>query len=260
MTHPQSFKQRRITAVYEVTYSPVSPLLIREAEEEKDEQDNKSRPLKEKQSGRYIIPGSSLKGVFRSYSENVFAHLFGETEQDNDNKQRKTYDELSSAQKLFGAGRYKGRLAIFDSYMEDAKIEEVTKTAIDRFRGGPVDGALYELHAVNEGTFTVRIVLTNPEKWQLYWTTFLLRQLGNGKITLGSKSAIGYGRLAQKNFQMTLTAYSKKALEEWEHVIQEGSRKNEPIFTSSVYEDIDHLGKTLEPEWQNFLPEKEAAR
>lgn len=267
MTHPQLFHKREMIAEYTVTYSLASPLLIMEPQETSD---NKIYPLKYNKKNEYFIPGSSVKGVLREYSEKIFQHLLEETEEEKteNEKSKKTrsaeekYKQLTSLQTLFGKENFKSRLSVADvTFHDHQEPAKAVKIAIDRFRGGPVAGALYELHSINEGTFSLKLTLHNPEKWQLYWTTFLLKQLGKGRITLGSKSSLNFGKLDMEQFQLQLTPYSSRIKEEWKEVLQLGEKEEAAaIFPGYLFQNMDELGRKTEQDWQSFLPAEEESQ
>lgn len=143
--------------------------------------------------GNPIVPGSSLKGLFRARIERILrlaawepaavqemvAGLFGP-------ERGKFEDEKR-------AGR--GALRFEDLTFPKAKTVDRHHVAIDRFTGGARDGALFAVRAVARGASgRVRIYadreLTPPERNLLHW---VLKDLHDGMVGIGGMSGRGYG-------------------------------------------------------------------
>ncbi|GAU79969.1 RAMP superfamily CRISPR-associated protein [Fusibacter sp. 3D3] len=141
--------------------------------------------------GKYIIPGSSLKGVFRQHCDklSIYFHcpeivneLFG-----SDN------DDIQTA----------GRVYFDDLIMKNVNDKIISnRIHIDRFTGGVMEGALVsELPIV--GTCDLKIIMhALPDKDKNNKAVGLillaLKDLADGSLTLGSGYAIGRGRFSGK--------------------------------------------------------------
>jgi CRISPR-associated RAMP protein (TIGR02581 family) len=167
------------------------------------------------------LPGSSLKGVLRSHAERIARTLvpaaacdpFGSKNQpplscgacfDKQKKKSKqevvstvAYKESCLVCKLFGSTHFAGRLATTDAYAIGQAPEPVQRDGIgiDRFTGGAARGAKFELEVVTEGTFATTLHLRNFELWQLGLLGFVLHDLADGLIRIGSGKSRGLGKV-----------------------------------------------------------------
>jgi hypothetical protein len=97
---------------------------------------------------------------------------------------------------MFGSLEFAGRFSISDAYPKSGSrpVGEVRNAVgIDRFTGGTVHGALFELKAVVGGCFETSIRLMNFETWQLAALILLLVDLRDGLLTIGSGRSRGLG-------------------------------------------------------------------
>jgi len=180
------------------------------------------------------IPGSSLKGVFRSHIEKVInsikprvacnplatsedaltkdnrglyriscgARLNKRARNDEPVPSHEAYRESCPTCRLFGSTSFAGRLAIQDAYLpEDAAetqtyIEHRDGIAIDRLTGGTGGGAKFDLDVVTEGaTFTTEIHLRNFEIWQLGMLFVIIQDMQDELIRIGSGRSRGLGKI-----------------------------------------------------------------
>ncbi len=182
-----------------------------------------------------FIPGSSLKGVFRSHIEKVVGSLKphvacypfeGNSEErpaDREQRQRdfrdscggmftqyaKRYrdylenitDRVYAAScpvcRLFGSTGFIGRIAIGDAYLVSKEIKEQRDgVGIDRLTGGASHGARFELEVVSTGVeFETDIHLRNFEIWQLGMLFIVLQDLEDELIHIGSGRSRGLGKI-----------------------------------------------------------------
>jgi CRISPR-associated RAMP protein (TIGR02581 family) len=181
-----------------------------------------------------FIPGSSLKGVIRSYAEKICRSLrdapvpvclpyldvgtktVGEKNQASCGlrltQYAKTFHKKNiptpdiyriscPACRLFGSHYFIGRLETSDGYLSDsfkesgnAVFETRDGVAIDRLTGGPVNGAKYDLEVLTKGEFHTRITVRNFERWQLGLLGLVLRDMAEGLIRIGMGKSRGLGR------------------------------------------------------------------
>ncbi len=166
-----------------------------------------------------LIPGSSLKGVFRSYLENMARQKYPKLWICNpfNNRDKSIEDEKGPClicQIMGGGGERSKRLAshvyVYDAYPEE-RVETlfITRTAIDRVRGSVRSGALFTIEAIPplvEWKFRMRIINIDfidgveappPEDELKDKKIELLRELlkafVKGEIRVGAMSSIGYG-------------------------------------------------------------------
>lgn len=185
------------------------------------------------------LPGSSLKGVFRSHIEKVIRTLkegvvcnpFVKVNQSTcpDHAEVSCGDKFEGRQKdgsricnediysescpvcrLFGSTSFIGRLAISDAYLAEGSTERTEQrdgVGIDRFTGGAASGAKFDLEVVSSGvTFETGIYLRNFEVWQLGMLMLVVQDLEDGLIRIGSGRSRGLGNIKGEisDFEMSI--------------------------------------------------------
>jgi CRISPR-associated RAMP protein (TIGR02581 family) len=180
------------------------------------------------------LPGSSLKGVIRSHAERIARTLkspsacepFWNDEIEKEVKRNQeraetiwcgerfkrrekklhqqinnetAYKDSCPACRLFGSTYYAGRFSISDGYL----IEELRQrrpqqrdgVGIDRFTGGASKRAKFDLEVLSEATFECTIRVRNFELWQLGWLAYVIQDLKDEMIHIGSGKSRGLGRV-----------------------------------------------------------------
>ena len=143
-----------------------------------------------------VIPGSSLKGIFRYQARKIINTINGNT---------KIIDDM------FGNEERTGRIFIDDIYCEpdnspdlESWIDEENET-LDRFTSGASHGALYNARSVKNSCRwePIRITLSSfPEisetmlKQELALLKLLIRDFSEGYISIGFGSRRGLGKIA----------------------------------------------------------------
>lgn len=174
------------------------------------------------------LPGTSLKGVFRSHLEKVGRTLneaaicnpFDEKSFCGDKLQtrKRQGEEISNPLayrdscpicRLFGSTFYTGRISIDDAYLVDSSRPRPTElrdgVGIDRLTGGAAHGAKFDLEAVSpQVAFTTRLYLRNFEIWQLGMLLLVVQDLTEGLIRLGSGTSRGMGSVKGQVEQVTI--------------------------------------------------------
>ena len=160
-------------------------------------------------NGQVYLPGSSLKGVFRSYSEkiartvgarccNPFDDTFCGKRAEGQSDGRLIYRERKYSCRicqLFGSTVMASRIRFEDAYPRgDIKPEVRTNVAIDRVLGSVAAGP-FDLEVVTKGTFQTEIHLRNFELWQLGLLALVLRDLCRGYVPLGFAKSRGLGEV-----------------------------------------------------------------
>lgn len=210
---------------------PAGPLLIRSGEEDPldptrpDMQCVRStHPATGEAS--VVIPGSSLKGVFRSRAEQLLrgllpdspsavCNLFDETACGKQKALREAsglarYRGHCPACQLFGSLLLGGRVFFRDAFPDPAQpvvMGERKNVAIDRITGGARGRALFGLEVVESARFEAELVLANFDTWQLCLLALILDDLNQGFIGLGSGTSRGYGRVTVSDVAITLRDY-----------------------------------------------------
>jgi CRISPR-associated RAMP protein (TIGR02581 family) len=176
-----------------------------------------------------FIPGSSLKGVFRSHIEKVICSLKShvacypftsseDTAADLELRHRDYRDSCSTmftggehskdtteqvytlscpVCRLFGSTGFIGRVAIGDAYVVTEQVKEQRDgVGIDRLTGGASHGAKFELEVVSTGVaFETDIHLRNFEVWQLGMLFVVLQDMEDELIRIGSGRSRGLGKI-----------------------------------------------------------------
>lgn len=239
-------------AVVEFTLTPVDPLLIKSGQATVGGVDMAfvRTYRRGNEEPEPFIPGSSLKGVVRSYAEMICRSLretpvpvclpYLEPGKESDREQNqascglrfdgykdrlnqktvstsKIYSLSCPACRTFGSHAFIGRLATSDAYLTDAfrqsgkaVVEVRDGVAIDRLTGGPAGGAKYDLEVLTRGEFGARIEIRNFERWQLGLLGLVLRDMAEELVRIGLGKSRGLGRIRADVTKFTVTSYARK--------------------------------------------------
>lgn len=184
-----------------------------------------------------FLPGSSLKGVIRSHAERIARTLKDDSvcgvfrgedtdlpegcswffrSLDSTENEGNAFDSASTyykdscpACRLFGSTHWKGRFHIGDAHLveEDrgTEPEERDGIGIDRVSGGVAGSAKFDLEVMPVGVrFATQFDVTNFETWQLGWLAYVLRDLMDGKMRIGTGTSRGLGRVTGHLQSITL--------------------------------------------------------
>ncbi|QNU24356.1 RAMP superfamily CRISPR-associated protein [Geobacillus zalihae] len=167
------------------------------------------------------------------------------------------YRRLDYVSQLFGHAKFRGRLTVDDAHflpLGSFDFERRTNIAIDRFRGGSKNGVLFTVEPIRLGKATTCIRLQNPEIWQIAWLCFLLRDWKEGKITVGAKSAVGFGRLEVGIQSLDLHMYDKELEREWEESgVFRNSEVEQGLYRTYRFRQLDDLAKNVEAAWREWM-------
>lgn len=160
-----------------------------------------------------FIPGSSLKGVFRSFTEKVLRTLnsekgacdpFGDNacgdrlakEEDT----AKVYHNSCLTCKIYGNTRLRGRIAFADAFPNgELKTETRYGVAISRLTNAVAHGP-FDIEIVVAGDFKGSLMLENFEVWQLGLLALTIQAINHGLVKIGFGKNRGFG---QVNFKVT---------------------------------------------------------
>ena len=149
----------------------------------------------------FLIPGTSLKGIFRHRAEYIFGKL---------GIDKKFLEELmgnSTSDK-----KIKSRFLVDETYMAQENFAEFkhTRTKIDRFTGGTLKGMLFTTKPAYQKIFSMptlklRFEIRNAKDYEAGLAIFLLRDLWLGRVAIGGEKSIGRGTVkglsAEINFK-----------------------------------------------------------
>jgi len=153
------------------------------------------------------IPGSSLKGVFRSFAERALRTAgvevceplggggCGAKLKKEEEDTARIYRQSCMACKLFGHTRLRGRLSFTDFLPADGLRTEVRYgVAISRLSNAVAQGP-FEMETVVAGSFRGTLFLENFEAWQVGLVALCLRALEEGLLRVGFGKNRGFGRM-----------------------------------------------------------------
>jgi CRISPR-associated protein Csm3 len=192
-----------------VSLTPVSPLLVKSGGTSPNPLLPDMQFVRTQIGGEdtIYIPGSSLKGTFRSTVESVLRGLNADWACDlqekscveklkNKKKGAEIYKRSCMACKMFGNTKLKGRVTIQDAYpAEEIKTETRYGVAISRLSQGVAHGP-FETEVVVSGAFGTQILLENFEIWQLGGVALVIDGLNTGIVRIGFGKNRGFGQVS----------------------------------------------------------------
>ncbi len=220
---------------------PVDPVLIKSGYATLDGPDMVPVQTVRDSKETYYFPGTSLKGVLRSHFERIARTLkegsvclpYYDPKKKQDiplpvdsvaereaaigcgfrttkggNTTAAIYSESCAACRLFGSLRFGGRFSIGDAYPTKESKHVLSRrngVGIDRYTGGTVPGVLFDLQVLEGGTFETNLRVINFELWQLAAVNFLLIDLEDEILSIGSGRSRGLGRIRGKVRSYELT-------------------------------------------------------
>jgi len=184
-----------------------------------------------------FIPGSSLKGVFRSRYEQLLKQLEKEVCDFSDKKtscsqvlidkySKKTiageqmYEESCAACRLFGNLKMGGRIQFTDAYPDSVndnpiRIGKRNGVRINRLTGAAdtEGGALYDFEVVESGMFKFQITLSNFARYQLALILAILDDVNAGFVSFGLGTTRGNGKMTLANREKIPAVYRYYGME-----------------------------------------------
>lgn len=186
----------------------------------------------------FYIPGTSLRGAWRSHLERVLRGLTGSDDarvcdplDDVDDssfagcswileKERKKLQDPSAFPayakscpvcRMFGNTTQAARLAISDGRREKTAAGRLISREHVRVErhNGQVTGGILKFFALDGAHFNVSIRLRNFETWQLLLLNILLNDIARGAIPVGSGKSKGYGQVSvlRERTRITITQF-----------------------------------------------------
>ncbi|MEA3287954.1 MAG: RAMP superfamily CRISPR-associated protein [Candidatus Marinimicrobia bacterium] len=201
-------------------------------------------------NGKNIIPGSSIRGVFRHRARKILNtcdikdrvtlenNLFGIVE-----TSKRAQDGKEEQKDI----ALKGKLRVSESIIQGGHLEKQTRIRVDQFTGGVMDGALFsELPLWSDGKtyIDLKLRINQADPVELALILQVIKDLWTGELALGGGGSIGRGKFYGE--ELTLNYQSKKV-----RILQEKSGlqiKDE----SSLIDEIDK-------QWQTILPKEGVA-
>jgi CRISPR-associated RAMP protein (TIGR02581 family) len=225
------FKRLVNECTIELRLKPQGALLIKSGMPQMSEVDMAWVKVYRNGRSEVYFPGSSLKGTIRSHAERIARTIkanaacdpFGDRKSEltfcgnslEVMKRDKREFEISTPEvykrscpicRIFGNTWILGRFATEDAYVEGElpEIQQRDGVGIDRFTGGASRGAKFELEIITGGVFKTTLHLQNFELWQLGLLGFVLQDMKDGLVRLGSGKSRGLGKVAAEIGKITL--------------------------------------------------------
>ncbi|AEN73085.1 protein of unknown function DUF324 [Rhodothermus marinus SG0.5JP17-172] len=155
---------------------------------------------------KLFIPGSSLKGTFRSFTEKVLRTANGRWACDpfsdsacgrqlrSEEDTTAVYRRSCNACKIYGNTRLRGRLSFTDALPEGEVVTETRYgVAISRLTNAAVGP--FDIEVLVQGRFAGALVLQNFEVWQLGLLTLTLQAINDGLVRIGFGKNRGFGEV-----------------------------------------------------------------
>ena len=137
------------------------------------------------ESGRPVLPGSSVKGAVRSRAE-LIVHSTGRPEE--------LVEELFGREARGNDQGKPGQVRFEDVYLDSAKSQRISRIRINRFTGGVMRGGLFQEEPLCS---EIKLEISAPADQPIGCALLLytLRDLALGLYNLGSGSSVGRGYL-----------------------------------------------------------------
>lgn len=214
----QILNEARFTFFIQAT----GPILIKEGETDKQKGEGQLMNFVVDAKKSVFIPGSSIKGVWRSWCEKMARTIsegrplacdpFNKTDPINQscsdrledlkkaNKLENTASVYASSCpicKLFGNTSLASRIKISDAYPLEAfiNLKERDGIGIDRFTGGTSHGAKFRYQYIIGNTFKADIQIRNFELWQLGLLGYLFKDFNEELVPIGFGKTRGLGKV-----------------------------------------------------------------
>jgi CRISPR-associated RAMP protein (TIGR02581 family) len=227
------FKELRNESILSFTIETKSPLFIKAGENNQlnpSAADNHYISIYKEGKKVPFIPGTSIKGVFRSSSE-TFVNSISSLNQGSkpcdclvysnscgsNAKRERTAEDIyrrsCSACKIYGSTALKSRIQFSDAYpIGEYKIGKRTNVAIDRIKGAAKAGALYDMEYVEYGKFKTKIKLQNFFNWQLALILEVIKDINDGFTTFGGLTSKGFGEVKIDDVDLNLRYFKEELI------------------------------------------------
>lgn len=155
-----------------------------------------------KSRGEFVIPGTSLKGILRHRAEYI-CDKFG--------VDKKFLEEL------MGTTERKSRFIVEESYVAPKNFAEVehTRTKIDRFTGGTMQGTLFTTKPAYQKisdlpTLKIHFEIRGAKDFEIGLAIFLLRDMWLGHVAIGGEKSVGRGTISGLSAEMNFDGKTYK--------------------------------------------------
>ncbi|GAB4263948.1 RAMP superfamily CRISPR-associated protein [Thermincola ferriacetica] len=159
---------------------------------------------------RYVLPGTSVKGALRHRALRIINTLGGDPRKSIGEQMLKDFmgwagekdDEAKSGSKKKSTDdKFKSRLIVEETVINNAAAELQHRIRIDRFTGGVIEGALFDsrplwpLAGKSGPMVNIRLTVKNAREWEKGLVMLLLKDLWTEDLAVGGEKSIGRGVL-----------------------------------------------------------------
>lgn len=168
----------------------------------------------EKRRRQAVLPGTSVMGAVRHRAQKILhtlgdneakarlRNLFGYVDVEGEEDEEKKKENISPAKPPDTPEQppaTKGRVRIEETLIENVAREVQTRIKIDRFTGGTIHGALFEMMPVwqkgNDDAVHIVITVEEYNEWEAGLFLLILKDLWTGDLAIGGEKNIGRGVL-----------------------------------------------------------------
>ncbi|MEC4685200.1 MAG: RAMP superfamily CRISPR-associated protein [Nitrospirota bacterium] len=170
----------------------------------------------------HYMPGTSLRGVFRSHTEKIaktfldgkdnyticcdpFDKKLSCSNRLEKSKPLTPYKDSCLVCKLFGSTASGSRIEIGDAEITEKKVIIRDGIGIDRVTGAVKSGANFRFQLLENCKAEVKVRIRNFELWQLGLLAYVFQDLMDGYISVGFGTTKGYGKTLGERISIKLT-------------------------------------------------------
>jgi len=186
----------------------------------------------------YYVPGSSVRGAWRSHLERALRSLDGPPRvcdplsalsedgenppelpdyvscssvlvQKDEDRPKQPYSVSCPVCRMFGNTALGSRVAFSDGELKAGEPALIDGIAISRFTGSVAKGANYKVLALRKAKFGMTLRLRNFELWQAGLLAHLFEDLREGRVPLGSGKNRGFGQVRAVATRIAVTEYGR---------------------------------------------------
>lgn len=238
---------------------------------------------------KYFIPGSSVRGAWRSHLEKVLRSLDEEPKvcdpliANEEEKEHLPYRACSAILvneegekpevaypvscpvcRLFGNTATASRISFTDAEKKAGELRLVDGIAISRFTGS-VSGGNYKALVLEGAKFELTIRLRNFELWQVGLLGHLFDDLAEKLVPLGSGKGKGFGEVSAKATAIAVTYYgigepgANGELRGLGELMGEGERKRYGMWAPETPPKVAWAPLPSQAAWRRAYVVKDAA-
>ncbi len=143
----------------------------------------------ENEQNVFVIPGSSIKGVIRTYVEDYF--------------------KTDKVEELFGRVKdtaLRSKVSFHDAYADMSTVVDSIRnsTAINKISQSASNSSLNNMQVVEKGEFDAGFKIVNYEENELETIIKALMAVDDGELFFGGKTSRGFGRMKIKDFRIKI--------------------------------------------------------